>query len=49
MRGVRLGESQQDPDVRARGGQARGDRRVPLPPVRQVLFITKVVKESQVY
>ena len=49
MPGLRVGEPQQDQDVRARGGQARGHGGVQLPPVWQVLSITKVSEESQIY
>ena len=49
MPGLRVGEPQQDQDVRACGGQARCHGRVQLPPVWQVLSLTKVSKESQIY
>ena len=49
MPGLRVGEPQQDQDVRARGGQARGHGGVQLPPVWQVLSLTKVSEESQIY
>ena len=44
--GVRLGGQEQDEDVRARGGQARGHQRVQLPSVRQVLSVTEVIEKS---
>ena len=47
--GLRLGEQEQDQDVRARGGQARGHGRLQLPPLWQVLSLTKVSEESQIY
>ena len=49
LSGLRLGEQGQDQDVRARGGQARGHGRVQLPPVWQILSVTKVSEESQIY
>ena len=49
LSGLRLGDQGQDQDVRARGGQTRGHCRVQLPTVWQILSVTKVSEESQIY
>ena len=41
-----LGGSLQDQDVRARRGQARGDQRVPVSSVWEILSDTKIFQKS---